>query len=360
MLSSFEILPNEILMIIMKYSGNVFTIFRTYFGLNQRLNNILLNKRLHLLTDFLHINVCHTNLDNYHNCHIFQEVSMKNSITEEQLHLCFQSLVAFYINEQYIQLGKDFELNTENIETIRKSFTNEELLNVNNELKNLFNDLSHRVLHKSDVKRIEWLIFQRGACLECNDHHFEYFNLAKALNKFLFAHIDNTRSITRQYAHSIVELFKLLILSNANLLKNRDDIGCGGCQVYYFLFSVIYQFECINYRLSNYFDCVSFNMNCYRSVIDLSLFIIQCQKQIFCGDDWCNGAIFEILSMLTNSKNSIIDDQLFIQISRLEILKILFNEHVLQVSQWDESLIYIMKRTLRNLILRNYDCYEYI
>jgi hypothetical protein len=53
MSSTLENLSDEILMIIFKYSGNVITIIRTFIGLNQRINHILIDKRLHLLTDFL-------------------------------------------------------------------------------------------------------------------------------------------------------------------------------------------------------------------------------------------------------------------------------------------------------------------
>ena len=53
--SNFEALPDEILLIILQYSGNAYTVFRTFSGLNQRLNNILVDRRLHLLTDFLYM-----------------------------------------------------------------------------------------------------------------------------------------------------------------------------------------------------------------------------------------------------------------------------------------------------------------
>jgi hypothetical protein len=44
-MSRLETLPDEILMIIFRYSGDVYSLFRSFFGLNQRLNQILIDKR---------------------------------------------------------------------------------------------------------------------------------------------------------------------------------------------------------------------------------------------------------------------------------------------------------------------------
>ena len=63
---TFECLLDEIIMIVMKFSGDVFDILRIYLGLNERFNHILLDQRLHLLTDFLNINLHHENVDHYY------------------------------------------------------------------------------------------------------------------------------------------------------------------------------------------------------------------------------------------------------------------------------------------------------
>jgi hypothetical protein len=49
MSSTLENFNDEILMIISKYFSNVITIIRAFIGLN----HTLIDKRLHLLTDFL-------------------------------------------------------------------------------------------------------------------------------------------------------------------------------------------------------------------------------------------------------------------------------------------------------------------
>ncbi|UJR19678.1 hypothetical protein I4U23_022812 [Adineta vaga] len=273
MLSTFESLPNEIIMIIVKYSGDVFSILRTYLGLHERFNQILLDKRLHLLTDFLHINLCHGNFDYYYDSHVFRGVteelfSMKHSITDQQLRQCFQS-------------------------KYRKCFNDEQLLEANNELKEIFNKLLSKPLSKGDIKRVESLIFLRGARLECPDNHVsDDLNLAKAFNKLFFAHIDNTRFISRA-------------------------------------------------RL---------NMNCYRVIIDLALFIFQYAKQIVTENDWCELTVWEILAELVHSNMSCVEDGLFVQTSQSELLKILLNERIIRASIYDELLCNIIERTMKNLI----------
>ena len=105
MTSTLEKLPDEILMIIFQYSGDVFNILRTFLGLNQRLNNILLDKRLHLLTDFLLINV----RNDYYNSEIFQQITQQllridTIVDEEKLSQLFQPLLSSHIKQKYIEI----------------------------------------------------------------------------------------------------------------------------------------------------------------------------------------------------------------------------------------------------------------
>ena len=101
---TFETLPDEILMIIFRYSGDIYTIFRTYLGLNYRLNAILLDKRLNLFSDFLFISPCDSIFHIYYNSDGFQQIShqliYRNSmITHEELHQYFQELIHIYVKE---------------------------------------------------------------------------------------------------------------------------------------------------------------------------------------------------------------------------------------------------------------------
>ena len=68
---NFETLPGEALMIVLQYSGNAHTVFRTYSGLKQRLNDILVDRCLQLLTGFLYMSASDADINYYYNSSSF-------------------------------------------------------------------------------------------------------------------------------------------------------------------------------------------------------------------------------------------------------------------------------------------------
>ena len=111
MLSTLETLPDEILMIIFTYSGDVITTLRAFLGLNLRFNRILLDKRVHLLTDFLQTNI----RDDYYESNVIQQVSQRLLIINRPMdkeHLCqlLQPLLSLYTQHKYLQSQLEFEL----------------------------------------------------------------------------------------------------------------------------------------------------------------------------------------------------------------------------------------------------------
>ncbi|CAF1097655.1 unnamed protein product [Adineta steineri] len=155
MLSTFEDLPTEILIIIFKYSGDIFTILHTYLGLNQRLNRILLNKSLNLLTDFLYISI----RDDFSNSNIFQQVSkqllsINTPIDKDQLSKLLQPLICFQLQQKYIQFGQ--------------KLTKNEIIQLDDELKIQFYSLYKTPLTMKCIKYIESLILTKSARQECH------------------------------------------------------------------------------------------------------------------------------------------------------------------------------------------------
>jgi hypothetical protein len=199
---TFETLLDKILMIILRYSGDVYTIFRTYLGLNQRLNRILLDKRLHLFADFLHLNPRDGTCDDYTNSVVLQDVSRQLSsintqANEPQLRQCFQSLIMFHIKEQSTRLRNEFQLNLMAFETMRQHISIEA------------------------TRQVESLVLTRGTGLQCDDDELGGFNLAEAINQLLIHHFNNINSVSRQFIYRITQMFKAFIMSNTRLLKNR-------------------------------------------------------------------------------------------------------------------------------------------
>ncbi|CAF1499585.1 unnamed protein product [Adineta steineri] len=141
MQSTLEELPDEILMIIFGYSDNIYSLFQTFLGLNQRINNILLDKRLHLFINFLSINIDHETMCFYYNSSEFQHItrilkSLNGTVNNNEIiESCLESLVRFHIQNRYIQLKNEFQLNQKHFQLIRKQMTHSEIQKAGNELQ---------------------------------------------------------------------------------------------------------------------------------------------------------------------------------------------------------------------------------
>ncbi|CAF3635622.1 unnamed protein product [Rotaria sp. Silwood1] len=343
MLSNFETLPDEIIMIILKYCGDVHTILKTFLGFNQRLNMILIDKRLHLLTDFLHIHVC----DDYYNSEVFQQLSKQllsiNTIVDEQkLASILQTLFRFHIKQKYIQLGYEFQSFLENFKTIRQSLTHDEIVKVDHELKIEFDRLYNGPIRIEYIKLIKSLILTKGASCACDDYELCRFNLTKAVNELFLSHINDTESKCSISINSFLQLFKILIISNTSLINNRDYVGNGGRNLEYFLAYTLYNLG--HYYHGRFLNPV--NMKYYRVTVDLFLFVIQCQKQMFENEQYIRESMFSVMEMISKTSND-----MFIPVIQWEILKIVVHEYIIKASEpWDDYFMNRFRQILKNLI----------
>ncbi|CAF4227308.1 unnamed protein product, partial [Adineta steineri] len=160
----FEDLPDEILMIIFRYSGDTYTILTTYLGLNQRINRILIDKHLHLLTNFLYTKY---NSD-YYDSEIFQNASQQllminSNIDKTKLDEIFRPLIPFHIRQTYIQQGQEFQLLTEQHNSIRQNLSNDEKRQVDCEVKVQFWNLNKLDRSIETFQNIKKLILKQGA-----------------------------------------------------------------------------------------------------------------------------------------------------------------------------------------------------
>jgi hypothetical protein len=359
MSSTFETLSDEIIMIIFQYSGDVYTIFRTFLGLNQRLNNILIDKRLHLFADLLYINASNAILIDYYKSNVFENVcyklsSMHSPINEQELHQCFESLVYFHIKERFKRLGEEVQSNLATFQTIRQQLSDSEIIDIDNQLRNLFFDLKTNDLTIESIKQIESLVLTKAARLECDNHEISQFNIAKALNELLLHYLNKTyssnqsltnclfymlnyskiRSSSLSLINPITQMLKTLIISNTRLLNNRDNTDTGeSSSLWFFLFYSIYQLRYCYYAPPE----IYVNMECYDAVIDLLLFSIQCQKQANNDENWARESLFNILKMFS-IKRVTYGNKVFIQNVRWAILEIIIDENVLTSTvTWQEN-----------------------
>ncbi|CAF1102857.1 unnamed protein product [Rotaria sp. Silwood1] len=354
LLSTFETLPDEILMIIIRYCGNIYRIFRTFSGLNQRINNILIDKRLHLLTDFLFMDIDDVNIDYYYQSKEFYDVSqqllsLKITENDEQLRQCFQSLVTFHITYKYQQSIDLLESNIKYFQSVRMHLTHDAIYNLDNELQKIFLDLQTCSKPMKNFKQIEFLILIKGAKLECLDSECLKFNFVQAVNHLLLANITNVQFVSQQYMSSLVQMFKVLIISNPTLLYNQININHSDYLVYYFLFYSIYRLKYYN----NHTSSSSLNIQYYRAAVDLLLFTLQCLKYVSIEKFWRNQNFLHLLQMISSIQLNI-DHEIFVYTSQIEILKILLNENIFdETIYWNIEYCKTFQQPLQNLIINN-------
>ncbi|UJR13342.1 hypothetical protein I4U23_000360 [Adineta vaga] len=341
MLSRLELLPDEILMIIFKYSGDIINIFRTFLGLNQHFNQILLDKRLHLLTDILHINIRH----DYYSSDVFQQVSQQllsvnTSIDEKNLCQILRPLFAFHIQQKYIQFGDEFKVSFEKFQSIRQQHNHNELNQIDRELQVEFDNLKTLPVTNERINRIESLVLIKGARLQCDNSELSNFNLCQAINNLYLNYIHDESKERSLLINLYLKLFKILLISNPLNLKNKDYVGNGGCDIIYFLIYTVYRLE---YFYHGRHCSLLLNMKFYRTTVDLFLFVIQCQKQTLTEADRIKRMMFDMLEMIEQ-----IHTDIFIQTAQWEIVKIILDEYLYEPwNVYDKNMI---KNGLKNLI----------
>jgi hypothetical protein len=359
--STFETLSDEILMIIFRYSGNVTSIFRTFSGLNQRLNRILVDQRLHLLTDFLRINIRQGTFNYYYDTPLFhalsqQLCSLQGNDHVHQLHQCFQRLAGFHIQEKSREIEEQFRSDREQFHLIRAHLIDEEIRSRDAALKKAFNDLASHSLNLKYLQQLEDLVVGTGARLECTDNELGEYNMAKALNQCLLAHLYTVGYPSRSCLHSIQRLFKALIVSNPNLVNNKDYVGNGGSPMYFFLIYAVFRLQDF-YRVSR---SMSISMQKYETILELLLFAFQYLKQVSDEQLWTKNCPLNSLHVVTSIENDA-DEKILIQCSQMEVLKMLFHEMTRKEIPLDDYSNHMLQEGLKNLIITNrIDIIQYV
>ena len=354
MSSTFETLPDEILMIIFQYSGDVHTILRTFLGINQRINRILIDKRLHLLIDYLSIYSRHVSINDYYNSIVFYEVShhlssINGTVTEQQLSQYFRSIISFHIQEQYKQLGSELQSKLMMFQAQRQQLTDDEIIDVDNQLNQVFNNLRQYPININDLRQIQFLVHKRGARLECDDSKNSSFNFAMAINRLLHHDLNNMKCNNKQLFHLLTQLFKTLIISNPHLLKNEDYYIYTGYTTWLFLLYSVYKTQCYRYNSSVF----SVNMDCYQAVISLLFFALQYQRLQPNIEDWIQKILFNILNMIRVS-DSVKEQDIFIEIAQWEILNIVIDIYsATGTTSWQDDVNDSFQSILGDLINKN-------
>ncbi|CAF0948673.1 unnamed protein product [Adineta steineri] len=316
----FEDLPDDILIIIFQYSGDPYTILTTYLGLNQRINRILIDKHLHLLTNFLYTKY----ISDYYDSEIFQNASkqllmVNSNIDKTKLDEIFRPLIPFHIRQTYIQQGQEFQLLTEQHNSIRQNLSNDEKRQVDCEVKVQFLNLNKLDQSIETFQNIKKLILKQGARCECEDGPGR-FNLIIAVKYLLLVHISEPNFTSPISPHLLTQTFKALLVSNTNLLYNQDYVGYTGdpMDIWKLIDIIVFTISSLKCHFRDRNSSTLVNMKYYHEIVYFYLFIIQCQKQTHREQE---KNMFLMLDYISN-----MNDNLLIQLTNTELLKMVVEE----------------------------------
>ncbi|UJR06912.1 hypothetical protein I4U23_011201 [Adineta vaga] len=328
-ISTFEILPDEILLIIIRYCGDVYSICQSFSGLNQRLISILIDKRLHLFTDLLHMNRNDPDINLFYNSNYFYEISHQflSLKTKQTMKEFLQLLISFYIKEKYAQLSKEFQLNLKEYQFQRLHLTDNEINNLDNELKRIFYSLKPKEFFSQSIKsikQIESLILTQGASFQYDEFHF-----GMIINKWLISKMNFTQYDNQQFLNSFIQMFKSIFISNLSLFKIKsysttyERIN----SPFYFLIYSIYQLK--YFPDARYEPNYSLTIYWYKAEVNLFLSIVDHLVDEEFVSETC---LFEILDKIMLIVPSTYEE-IFIRTSQIEILKILLCKY----DQYDKT-----------------------
>ena len=147
------------------------------------------------------------------------------------------------------------------------------------------------------MKRVEFLILIKGAHLECDGTDDCESSFAQAVNKWLLAKVTTTRCGDQRFINPLIRMFKVLIISNPILLKNKTytDYNTESPYVHYFLLYVMYR---LRYIHGDHVD-PTINMHWYAAVLDLLLFALQCLNHLPDEKLWAKDSLLSISSMIS-------------------------------------------------------------
>ena len=352
---TLESLPDEILMLVFQYCGSTIDILRTFLGLNQRFSNILVDQQLHLLTDYFSLKSAniHYNSNEFQQV-ISQLVSIRTSMTEEQLDEILQSLYSYSIRQRYLEMKEKIELLCVKFESIRQTLSSDELDRVDSEILNEFSKLQSNPVTSATVQRIKELVFTQGARLNCENYELTKFNVASAINTWIFCDINqnnnnNTQSNISMRLYS--QIVQILFISNSNLFDNRGYVGNGGCIVDYF---VLYTLFCLQYFYGIRQPTTNVNIKCFQVAVNLFFMILHFRSVNNQNRSRLQAEMIHLLDGIEMPSN-----HRQIQNIQLEIIKLTFEEIDVQLFSPEEFDYPITSAVKRFITTQRFDILKY-
>ncbi|UJR29640.1 hypothetical protein I4U23_017188 [Adineta vaga] len=113
-IKTFESLSDELILMIMEYSGDISNVLRTYFGLNQHFNNIIFDNYSSFMIRFLHMIVPDKDMKNISKSILCQQFfnnlsQMKSTKNYAHIITYLQGFLEDHLQEKFIELGIQFK-----------------------------------------------------------------------------------------------------------------------------------------------------------------------------------------------------------------------------------------------------------
>ncbi|CAF4307169.1 unnamed protein product, partial [Adineta steineri] len=166
----------------------------------------------------------------YYNSSEFQHItrivkSLNGTVNNNEIiQSCLESLVCFHIQNRYIQLENEFQLNQKHFQVIRKQMAHSDIQKIDNELQLACQEL---VITSNTIHKIHSLIYKRGARIKYDDPQIDSFDLARAINNQIVVYFQFPLKYSRKHFDHLISIFKGLIISNPKLLKNSQYLSYG-------------------------------------------------------------------------------------------------------------------------------------
>ncbi|CAF4120260.1 unnamed protein product, partial [Adineta steineri] len=216
-------------MILIEYSGDIHIVLRTYLGLNQRLNNILLDYRSHLLTRCLQLTVGNEDLNSIYDSSTYQDLivnlsSIKKTENEKQVIEYLQMFITVHFKKNYFQLDNEFQSRMDTFVTKQHEHTSAETNELRYQLQNELQKLkeSHNV-DIQNIARITSLIRTHGIDLQDDvTARQSIFSIDPFIFKFISCHLFTLKN-SQLFRHHVTELYKALVICDGYHLKCQSS-----------------------------------------------------------------------------------------------------------------------------------------
>jgi hypothetical protein len=319
-------------MMIMEYSGDIHNVLRTYFGLNQRFNNIILDGRSHIWIRFTHLIVIDEDSNDISKSSLCQQLfenlsMMKTTRNGEHLIEYLQIFLMKYLKEKYIELGDEFQSKMARFIYNHTASTRGNMKDLRYALRQEFHQLIQSPkLDLMNMKKITSLILTYGIDLE--DDELLKQNIFDAPSLFLPL-VSGKQLILNKYPflrHQFMNTYKALMICSIYHFACQRQGAYADTQFHYGFTNLFWQLKDIkSHRPSNSVQRISSGM-----LIHIVLYFIQGLLYTFNQNHLSESDLFDLMNNIC-FQELIVPHDPCLEIIMKKIVKIILDEYTKKI-----------------------------